>query len=100
MSQNRKNADPMLTSGRVFACMLLMLVLIAEVFFDTWCGVQCRRMGYEIVEARSRQEELIETRKKLRIEQGRLKSPQVLGTRAKKQQGLITPKPEQVIIIQ
>ncbi|MBS3808762.1 MAG: hypothetical protein KGY38_01230 [Desulfobacterales bacterium] len=99
MTANKKSTQPVLTPRRISAGIILVLALVAEVFFDTWCGVQCRRTGYEIVEAQSRQEELLETRKKLRIERGRLKSPQILGARARDELGLITPKPEQIVII-
>jgi cell division protein FtsL len=97
MSGNRKVKSPLLTGRTLLAGILLMLVLLAEVFFDTWCAVQCRRTGYEIVEAGRQQEELLETRRKLQIEMVHLKSPQVLGARAKTELGMITPKPEQIV---
>ncbi len=99
MNINKKKAVPVLTPRRVAVALLLVMVMAVEVFFDTWCAVQCRRAGYEIVQAESKQERLRETRKKLMIERGRLKSPQVLGVRAKNEHGLMTPEPEQVVIV-
>ncbi len=97
MVANRKKKDSMLTPRAALAAFLLMLILLAGVFFDTWCAVQCRRAGYEIVQAKSSSDELMETRRKLEIELVHLKSPTVLGARAKKELGLITPKPEQIV---
>lgn len=99
MNTNKKRTSPLVTPRRVAAGLAIVMIMAAEVFFDTWCAVQCRRTGYEIVRAESRQEKLLETRKKLMIEQGRLKSPQVLGIRARDEHGLITPKPEQIVIV-
>lgn len=99
MSVNKKQTSPIFTVRRVVMALLLVMVMGAEVFFDTWCAVQCRRTGYEIVQAESRKERLLETHKKLMIEQGRLKSPQVLGVRARDEHGLITPKNEQIVIV-
>ncbi|MCF8110440.1 MAG: hypothetical protein K9J85_03020 [Desulfobacteraceae bacterium] len=99
MKTNKKLVSPVFTPRRMAAVLLLVLIMAAEVFFDTWCAVQCRRTGYEIVQAESRQKKLLETRKKLTIEQSRLKSPQVLGVRARDEHGLITPKPDQIVIV-
>ncbi|MCF8094118.1 MAG: cell division protein FtsL [Desulfobacteraceae bacterium] len=99
MSSNKKHTNPIFTPPRIIAASILVLVIAAEVFFDTWCAVQCRRIGYEIVQAESRRDNLTETRKKLMIEQGRLKSPHVLGKKARDEYGLITPEPEQIVVI-
>ena len=99
MNANKKRTGQFFTPRRVAAGLVIVVIMAAEVFFDTWCAVQCRRTGYEIVRAETRQEKLLETRKKLMIEQGRLKSPQVLGVRARDEHGLITPKPEQIVIV-
>ncbi|MFP4193768.1 MAG: hypothetical protein ACOCY3_00780 [Desulfosalsimonas sp.] len=99
MNANKKHITPVFTLRRMAVVLLLVVIMAAQFFFDTWCAVQFRRTGYEIVQAESRQEKLLETRKKLMIERGRLKSPQVLGARARDEHGLITPKPEQVVIV-
>ena len=99
MSQNRKQTNTILTPKMVAVGFVLTAALIAELFFDTWCAVQCRRTGYEIVQAESRRDDLKETRKKLQIERVRLQSPEVLGSLAKESLGLTTPKPEQVVIV-
>lgn len=99
MSANKKQTSSILTPRRIAAVLVLVAALAAEMFFDTWCAVQCRRTGYEIVRAESRQDNLFETRKKLMIERRRLQSHQVLGARAKQEHGLRTPEPEQIVII-
>lgn len=99
MNTNKKLVNPVFTPRRVAAVLLLVIIMAAEVFFDAWCAVQCRRRGYEIVQAESRRENLLETRKKLVIEKGRLMSPQVLGVKARDAHGLITPKPDQIVIV-
>ena len=99
MADNRKFQQPLLTFRVILTVTLLVVVLLAELFFDTWCAVQCRRTGYQIVRAETRQEELMETRRQLEIEQVHLKSPQVLGARARSELGLITPKPDQIVLV-
>ncbi|MGM0452150.1 MAG: hypothetical protein ACQERN_03165 [Thermodesulfobacteriota bacterium] len=97
--KNKKRGETLWTPKFAAICMTLMLIFMAEVFFDTWCGVQCRRTGYEIEQARARQTDLRTLQKKLQIERVRLTSPQALGQYAKNQLELITPSPEQVIIL-
>lgn len=97
MALNRKKKDPLFTPRTALAGFLIMLILLAEVFFDTWCAVQCRRAGYEIVRAENQGKELEEMQRKLEIEIIHLKSPSVLGVRAKTELGLITPRPGQII---
>ncbi|MFW6334201.1 MAG: hypothetical protein ACOC0W_02945 [Desulfosalsimonas sp.] len=99
MNENRKHTGQVFTPGRLAAGLVLVVVLAAEMFFDTWCAVQCRRTGYEIVRAESRKEGFLETRKKLLIERRRLKSHQVLGVRARQEHGLKTPEPDQIVIV-
>lgn len=99
MSTKKKHKETIFTARLIFAVSVLVLAMAAEMFFDTWCAVQCRRTGYEIVQAESRQNKLAETSKRLMIERGRLKSPHVLGVKAKKKYGLISPEPEQIVVI-
>lgn len=97
--KNKKRGETVWTGKAFAAVMVLMLVFMAEVFLDTWCGVQCRRTGYEIEQARAQKTDLKALQKKLQIERVRLKSPQALGRYARKKLDLTTPSPEQVIIL-
>ena len=97
--KNKKRGETLWTPRFAAICMILMLIFMAEVFFDTWCGVQCRRTGYEIEQARAQQNDLRTLQKKMQIERVRLTSPQALGQYAKNQLDLTTPSPEQVIIL-
>lgn len=97
--KNKKRGQTLWTPKFAAICMILMLIFMAEVFFDTWCGVQCRRTGYEIEQARAQQTELRRLQKKLQIERGRLTSPQTLGRYARNQLDLTTPSPEQIVIL-
>ncbi len=97
--KNKKRGEELLTPRLVVVGMILLTGLLAEVFFATWCGVQCRRIGYELVQAREEQEKLGEMRKKLQIERVRMQSPRLLGSYAREKLGLTTPKPDQIVIM-
>ena len=78
---------------------VFMALFMIELFFYTWCRVQCTRVGYAISKATADHKEGLAIRNNLKIERARLKSPQRIARIAKKRLGLITPKPEQTIII-
>lgn len=87
------------TGRQTTAVLVLMLVFFTAFFVDTWSGVQCIRCGYEIVDAGFRHEKLVDLQKKLTIEQSRLISPALLAQKAKKDFGLVTPEPSQIIVV-
>jgi len=97
-SRKKPKADAF-TPKRILAGMVLLVCFLGAAFFDTWCGIQSRRMGYEIEQARMQQENLLDFQKKLRIEKARLTSPQALRRHARGELSLETPKPEQIIIV-
>lgn len=76
-----------------------MALFIIELFSYAWCRVQCIRVGYEISGAVADHKKELAIRNNLKIELARLKSPQRVARIAREQLGLITPKPEQTIII-
>lgn len=99
---NKKNGNtgiPGLSSRVIGICLLLLFVFILEFFFRTWCGVQCIRTGYEITEAMEHQEAILDMKKNLKIEMARLTSPQTLGRIAENRFDLITPEPEQIVML-
>ena len=77
----------------------LMICLIGELFFYTWCRVEAVRLGYEISQAGRNHQSLAALQNNLNIELARLKSPQRLARIAEKQLDLTMPKPEQMIVI-
>ena len=79
--------------------LILMLFFIVELFFCTWCRVQCIRTGYEISREARRHQNLITLQNNLRIELARLRSPERIAKIAEQKLGLVMPTSEQMIII-
>jgi len=96
---DRKTTSSGITSGATGYFLLLLIVFICAFFFRTWCGVQCIRTGYEISEAEQRQEELLDMKENLKVEVARLTAPETLSRLAETRFDLITPKPEQIVVI-
>ena len=78
---------------------IFMTIFLGELLFFTWCRVQTIETGYEISKETQRRQDLINFQNNLKIELARLKSPERIAKIAKNQLGLITPTPEQMIII-
>ena len=75
--------------------LLIVIVLISELLFFTWCRVQYFRVGYEISEEMNRKEKLLELQSKLKIEFAHLKSPERIARIASEKLGLVMPKADQ-----
>ena len=88
-----------LTPKLIIWGMILLVFFLATAFFDAWCGIQSRRLGYEIEQAGNQQEKLLDFQKKLKIEKARLTSPQALRQYATSKLELATPKSEQIVVI-
>ncbi len=97
--KNKKRKGEIVTPRIIVFGMVFLFCFLAAAFFDAWCGIQSRRMGYEIVQAREQQEKLLDFQKKLKIEKARLTSPQMLRRYATSELNLDTPKPEQIIVM-
>lgn len=76
-----------------------MGLFMVALFSYTWCRVQCTQIGYEISRAAADHKAALAIKNNLKIELARLKSPQRIARIARERLGLITPKPEQTIII-
>ncbi len=74
----------------------MMAALIGELFFSTWCRVQCTSTGYEITAVTSQNRKLFTLQRNLRIELERLKSPKRIEAKALAL-GLMVPTPEQTL---
>ena len=81
------------------AYLLLLVVFIAELFFIAWCGIQSRNIESEIIAQTAKTAQLSDNQDKLKIELARLKSPRRIAKIAGEQLGLITPAPNQTIVI-
>jgi cell division protein FtsL len=79
--------------------LVLLAIFIAELFFYTWCRVQCVRIGYEITKEANNEQSLITLQNNLKIELASLKSPKRLAEIASNKLNLTSPTPKQVIII-
>ncbi len=99
MRINRRIPSRGLTPGMMGMGILVLILFMAEFFFQTWCGVQCIRTGYELTEMETRRRELMAMQKNLKIEWIRLKSPQVLGRIAAEQFGLTIAGPDQIVMV-
>jgi cell division protein FtsL len=87
------------TPNEMLLLIIFMTIFLAELLFFTWCRVQTIGAGYEISKQAKRHQDLITLKNNLKVEMARLKSPERIAKIAKDQLGLITPTPEQMIII-
>ena len=94
-NKHRKERNPKV----IIACLLLMFAFIGELLFYTWCRVQYVRIKYEITEQTTRMRKLSAMQDNLKIELMRLKSPQRIAKIARTQLGLVTPTPQQTVIM-
>ena len=96
-----KNTPPKKRSDRklIGIWFLIMALFIVELFFYTWCRVQCIRVGYELADASEKHQKLLTLQKKLSIEIASLKSPERIKKIAEEQLGLTMPHPDQMINI-
>ena len=92
----KKNGNAKITGG---IWIILMVVFIVELFFYTWCRVNCIDMGYEISKENKKQQEVIALQNNLKIELASLKSPERIAKIAKDQLGLKVPTKSQTIVI-
>lgn len=78
---------------------LILSLFIGELFFYTWCRVQCVQVGIEISTQHSKQQELATLQNSLNIELARLKSPERIIRVANQKLGLAMPAPQQTIVM-
>lgn len=79
--------------------MIFLLIFISQLLFYTWCRVQCIRIGYEIAREAENYQQLQAIQNRMKIELERLRSPERISGIARKQLGLISPEPHQIIEI-
>jgi cell division protein FtsL len=93
--KNRKQRNPKV----IIACFLLLFAFICELGFFVWCRVQYVGVKYEIQELTTINRKLATMQDNLKIELRRLKSPRRIAKIAREQLGLVTPTPQQTIIL-
>jgi cell division protein FtsL len=94
-NKKRKQLNPKVT----IACIVLLLAFISELGFIGWCRVQYRGVKYVIAEQTTRNRKLRAMQDNLKIELRRLKSPRRISKIAREQLGLITPTPQQMLVL-
>jgi cell division protein FtsL len=78
---------------------MILALFIGELFFYTWCRVQCVRVGMAIAVERRKHEELKTLKNSLKIELARLKAPERISYIARKKLGLDMPEPSKTIMV-
>ena len=99
MTDDRKKKRRKHNPKLIIAYLVVMVVLIAELLFSTWCREQSRKIDSDIIKQTQQSERLSDRQDKLKIELARLKSPQRIATIARDRLGLITPTPNQTIVL-
>jgi cell division protein FtsL len=83
----------------IAAYLSLMAGFIAVLLFSAWCRDQSRKIDADIIKQTKKAEQLAEMQDRLKIELARLKSPRRISKIARERLGLITPTPEQTIVL-
>lgn len=79
--------------------MLVFTLFMLELFFYTWCRVQCVQVGLALSAERRKQQELSTLENSLKIELARLKAPERVMRIAQQNLGLQMPEPKQTIMV-
>ena len=77
--------------------MLVLTLFIGELFFYTWCRVQCTEMGYDITRSRNQIQKQTKTAYSFRVELASLRSHKRIINKAETEFGLVIPGPEQIV---
>ena len=83
----------------LMAYLLLLVAFIGELLFIAWCRIQSRHIETVIIAQTEETARLSDEQDKLKIELAYLKSPRRIAKIAREQLGLITPTPDQTIVI-
>jgi cell division protein FtsL len=83
----------------ITAYLVLMAVFIGELLFSAWCREQNRIINSDIIKQSQIAKRLLDMQDKLKIELAVLKSPRRIAKIARDRLGLITPTPDQTMVI-
>ncbi len=78
---------------------MFLILFFFEIFFYTWCRVQCVKIGYEVDNEKIRYQKMLKEQSNLKIELARLKSPERIAWYARTKLGLTMPRPDQTIVV-
>ena len=80
-----------------FSLLGLGILVFLSVLLLSWQHLQCVRAGYEIEQLKVQRAALEEWEHQLAVEQAALADPQRIDTLARKDLGMVSPSPQQVI---
>jgi cell division protein FtsL len=80
-----------------FSLLGLGILVFLFVLLFSWQHLQCVRAGYEIEELKAQRAAQQEWNRQLRLEQAALADPQRIDKLARKDLGMVSPRPQQVI---
>ena len=80
-----------------FSLLGLGILVFLSVLLFSWQHLQCVRAGYEIEELKAQCAAQQEWNHQLRLQQAALADPQRIDTLARKDLGMVSPSPQQVI---
>jgi len=80
-----------------FSLLGLGILVFLSVLLFSWQHLQCVRAGYEIEELKAQCAAQQEWNHQLRLQQAALADPQRIDTLARKDLGMVAPRPQQVI---
>jgi cell division protein FtsL len=78
---------------------VLLVLVISEFLFYTWCRVQCTRLGYEMTRDLDANRKQTVLQNSLVLELARLKSPERISAIARQQMKLEPPSHEQMMVL-
>jgi len=81
----------------LFSAILASLALVSVLFLYIWCRLAVVGMGYEISQANTDRNALVEQNRRLKIEYLHLKSPRRIEAIAIEELGLVHPSEGQII---
>lgn len=84
-----------------FLCLAVAIgvILLSAIMVFLWCRMKVVNTGYEILKASAEKKALIEKNQRLRIELGRLKSPERIERAARAELGLVYPASERIVTV-
>ncbi len=98
---NRKPKVSFLAQGnRLFLACSTALVFVAFALAFVWTNYQAIQMGYLTSNLHQERTQMIELNRKLKVELANLSSLDRLEKTATKDLGLVTPKPEQLQVVE
>jgi cell division protein FtsL len=80
-----------------FSLFGLGILVFLSILYFSWQHLQCVRAGYAIEELKAERAAQQEWNHQLRMEQAALADPQRIDTLARKDLGMVSPSPQQVI---